>query len=166
MIQRNSACPARRDEAEALERSGIRGGLPHQFISSDSLQCMRCLEMCEEEVTWKITNEEWLKNEVKKVQSGSPLPFRCAMSTPERISLGLCLGDLPHDRIAHRQDTCSPDCKEAKSRLRREAIALRTCRFCGRGLTKSEREKLIQKGRQRAARPGNNYRNEERDTQA
>ena len=77
-----------------------------------------------------MTRKEWLKTAIKKIQSGEPLEMRCLMSTPERIALGLCLGALSQDRIAHRQDTCSPECQAGttKRRLKREAVALRECR--------------------------------------
>lgn len=93
-----------------------------------------------------MTRSEWLKAEIKNIQAGGVVQMRCVMSTPERVEQGLCLGVLPQHRINRRQDTCSPECQEDKRRVKREVGALRTCRICGHGLTKTQREKLIRKG--------------------
>jgi hypothetical protein len=89
-----------------------------------------------------MTRSEWLKAEIKNIQAGIVVQMRCVMSTPERVEQGLCLGVLPQHRINRRQDTCSPECQEDKRRLKREIGALRICRHCGRGLTRTERTKL------------------------
>lgn len=59
--------------------------------------------------------------------------LRCVLSSPERVAAGLCLGDIPAERIAKKAVTCSDECQRHYRNFRRRLLAEGKCRLCGRG---------------------------------
>lgn len=90
-----------------------------------------------------MTREQWLQGEIAMIKSGGTMRQRCTMSTPDRIALGFCLGDVPDDRAHRCLDTCSPACSADKKRLRRWESAKGKCRKCGHGLPRERKPKAV-----------------------
>ena len=60
------------------------------------------------------------------------MKLRCVLSLPERIAEGKCLGDIPESRARRKGVTCSPECFREYRLQKREELAKRKCKGCGR----------------------------------
>lgn len=63
-----------------------------------------------------------------------PAPTRCVMATQDRISLGLCLGEIPSPRAKRGAHFCSVECHSDYRKVRSFYKRLVKCRECGRPL--------------------------------
>lgn len=91
----------------------------------------------------QMTRETWLKVEIERIKAGGTIRQRCTMSTPDRVRLGWCLGDIPEDRAHRGAGTCSEQCRLDQKRLRRWEIAKNKCRHCGHGLPKPRKPRPV-----------------------
>jgi hypothetical protein len=98
-----------------------------------------------EEGAEKAFREGWLKTEIARIKAGGTIRMRCVMATADRVSLGLCWGDIPEDRAHRGAETCSPECQADRRRLKRWEMAKGSCRYCGHGLSRKEKAKLAEK---------------------
>jgi hypothetical protein len=44
----------------------------------------------------------------------------------------VCQAEIPEDRLKRKSGTCSIECMREVKRLRRDLLAVRRCRLCGR----------------------------------
>jgi hypothetical protein len=88
------------------------------------------------------TRESWMKAEIARIKAGGTIRQRCVMATEDRVSLGLCLGDLPEDRAHRGSHVCSDPCQRDRRRLMRHELAKNKCRYCGRAISKKQRQQL------------------------
>jgi hypothetical protein len=86
---------------------------------------------------------EWLKAEIARIKAGGTIRHRCVMATEDRLNLMLCKGDIPEDRAHRGAETCSPQCQADRRRLRRWENSKGSCRYCGHGLPRKVRARLL-----------------------
>jgi hypothetical protein len=70
--------------------------------------------------------------------------FFCVMASAARIAAGECLHVIPEKRAKKSCHFCSPACHREYRRLRREGLAKRKCRLCGRPMRKPKSQGLAE----------------------
>ena len=72
------------------------------------------------------------KTGIENNERTAAFPFFCVMASPARVAAGECLGLLPYRRAKRGAHFCSTECHREYRRIRRQELAGRKCRLCGR----------------------------------